>query len=344
MHSQVTLFKDAIKVKDDEREKFDQLLKRYEASRRTGAIEFFDVNDLCDIIDEYMVRERDKEAKDAISFALRLHPGNPELMVMDARMHIYHDDWETAKSIIEKVHGAYDAPDYRMVMGDLLLHECNVEQALRHYEIAVSLSGNEPELFGDIINNLTRANYLEIAEEWIERGLSINPDAPSILDSAAITYSLLGYKAKAIETCNRLIDQDPYNARAWGILGDICHDHNQYAEALEAYGYMKALQPDETFSDINIADCHFMMGHFQEARDFYEKVAASGHEEREYALNQLAVCELRLGNGDSYQRLFKLLRQRKEDKEGTRPVDEDSYHDDNTPGSANKKEDNNDNK
>lgn len=297
-----------------EDKEFEFLLQHFEHCLRTGKHQFFDVNDLCDIIEEYIVEERDEDAAAAIAYALRLHPSNPELMVFDARLHVYHEEWIDARRIIDAVHGSYDASDYRLVLGDVTLHEGNLSGAIRHYELAVGLAQELAPVYGDIIASLVRERYLDEAVRCAERALAVEPLSPEVLDSASIAYSLSGHLAKAIELCNKLIDIDAYNARSWAILGDIYHDHSLYEKALDAYSFVKVLSPGDSFTDLNVADCHFMLGNIDAARDLYESVlqhqlSAADHD---YALQQLAVCELRLGHDDAYQRVFRLMQKRGE--------------------------------
>ena len=295
-----------------EDKEFEFLLQQFEHGLRTGKHQFFDVNDLCDIIEEYIVEERDEDAATAIAYALRLHPSNPELMVFDARLHVYHEEWDLARRIINAVHGSYDASDYRLVLGDVALHEGNLSGAIRHYELAVHLAQDVAPVYGDIIASLVRERHLDEAVAFAERGLAVYPLSPEVLDSTSIAYSLSGHLSKAIELCNRLIDIDAYNARSWAILGDIYHDHSLFEKALEAYSFVKVLSPADSFTDLNVADCHFMLSNIDAARDLYESVLQHplSAADRDYALQQLAVCELRLGHDDAYQRVFRLMQQR----------------------------------
>lgn len=298
-----------------EDKEFEELLNRFEACRRSGRDEFFDVDDLCDIIDEYMVQNRDVEAVDAIRYALRLHPMNPEVLVLQARLYIYHEQWDEAEQALRRMHGAFDSSDYRVCLGDLCLHRDALDEALLHYERAVRLAYDLVPVYADIVGSLSRFRHDALAVVWAERALAAEPQAPEVLDSAAIAFSLAGHFDRAVRLAEQLVDADPYNARSWNIVGDICHDHGQYARALEAYSFALAIQPDDTSSSINIADCHFMLNHLDEARDLYALAARAGDDPDDYALHQLAVCELRLGNHDAYRQLLSRMAEHSDDPE-----------------------------
>lgn len=287
---------------------FDDLLNRYETMRGQGGRDYFDVDDFLDIIDWYMLEERDADAEDAISLALYFHPSNPELLLMKARLCLFRNDFQRAADIVATLSNACDYPDYFLVTSELLLHDSHPEEAILQLEKALLLTENDPEVYASAINLLCRYEQNEEAEKWMRRALRRWPDDPAVMDAAALCLSLLDRPEEAIAICNRLIDQDPYNARSWGVLGDIYHDAGDFTHALEAYGYVKAIQPDETFSDQNMADCHFAVGNYSAARDLYARVVEKGHEDPSYALGRLALCEANLGNNDEFVRLLHIIR------------------------------------
>ena len=58
---------------------FDDILKRYEAARSAGSSIYLEPDDLTDIAEYYMTREREQDADKVIRLALALHPDSVEL-------------------------------------------------------------------------------------------------------------------------------------------------------------------------------------------------------------------------------------------------------------------------
>jgi|GEM_PF-1538988 len=266
-------------------DEFQEILKRYEKAESSGKKAYFDADDMLDIIDWYMEEERDADADKAIRFARRLHPSNADIDLAEARLRIYQGDYDAAAQIVNSFEFD-DDPEVSLLTSDVLLHRANIcpdplyrepliELSEKAYERAIRLSDNDPGFFSSIISQHSREELFDKANAWIDRAFSLHPDHPAILDAAALCYALQGRAREAIGLCNKLIDLDPYNARSWGILGDIYHDFGDFTQALEAYDYVKVIRPDEMLSEQNMADCHFALGHYAEASQLYHSALAN---------------------------------------------------------------------
>lgn len=295
-------------------EEFQSLLANYEAAQAAGKNSYFDADDLLDIIDWYMEEERDADADNAIRYALHFHPTNIDLHLSEARLRIYQGNYDEAARIIDALPGVDDYPEVCLLTGDILLHNANncpdpqfrgplIDSTQQAYEQALRLADDAPSFYSSIINQHTREELYDYANQWIDRAFERHPDEPLIMDAAALCYSLQGRPREAIQICNRLIDIDPYNARSWGILGDIYHDFGDYTNALEAYDYVKAIRPDEILSEQNMADCYFAFGDYARARALYTAALEAygsalrlspAAQDSSYIAARLELCELHL--------------------------------------------------
>ena len=294
-------------------DEFQDILQRYEKSVSSGKKAYFDADDLLDIIDWYMEEERDADADKAISFARRLHPANTDICMAEARLRIYQGDYDAASNILRNIEFS-DDPEANLIASDILLHKANQcpEETYRNelialsekaYDYALRQSDNDPGFFSSIISQHSREELFDEANRWIERAFKLYPDHPAILDASALCYALQGRAREAIALANRLIDCDPYNARSWGIMGDILHDFGDFTQALDAYDYVKAIRPDEILSEQNMADCHFALGHYAEASRLYQSALANYSDsavapppavDTEFIKSKLKICQIRL--------------------------------------------------
>ena len=297
-------------MNDDE---LQELLESYEKTVSTGKFAYFDADDMLDIINWYMEEERDADAQHAIQFAKHLHPDNEEITLAEARLLIYQGNYDDASKIISNL-DFKDLPDANLLACDVLLHKaatCDDETlragiitvAEKGYERTVRQADNDPAFYSSIISQHSREGLFEEGKTWIDRALKLYPDNPAILDASALFLAIHGCGCEAIDLANRLIDNDPYNARSWGIMGDILHDFGDYTQALEAYDYVKALRPDERLSEQNMGDCHFALGHYAEALQLY-KSALDNYEngtfaplpplEMNFFKGKIDICKMRL--------------------------------------------------
>lgn len=295
---------------------FQDILQRYEKTVSSGKKAYFDADDMLDIIDWYMEEERDDDAEKAIRFARHLYPANTDICMAEARLRIYQGDYDAAAKIVTGFK-SNDEPELNLLASDILLHRANqctdpqfrdklISLSENAYEYALIQSDNDPGFFSSIISQHSREELFEQANHWIQRAFKSYPEHPAILDASALCYALQGRAREAIELANRLIDCDPYNARSWGILGDILHDFGDYTQALDAYDYVKAIRPDEILSEQNMADCHFALGHYAEASRLYKSALENYSKENlslppstdtDFIQSKLEICEIRLKKG-----------------------------------------------
>ena len=78
---------------------FQEVLRKYEEARRSGAPFYMDADDLTDIAEYYMVQEREEQADEAIRIATELHPESVDPQVFLARQQMFHDNLERAHEI-----------------------------------------------------------------------------------------------------------------------------------------------------------------------------------------------------------------------------------------------------
>ena len=291
----------------DENE-FEELKARFEAARKKRGYEYFDVDDLTDLIDWYIFDERDDDAAAAIEYALHLYPNNVDVHLLKARLCLCANDFDGASAIMQSISNTCDSPDYSLIMGELLLRDGQVDEAQMRYERAVIVSGDSPESYASAINAFSTYDQLPIAEQWMKRALQRWPEETAVIEASSLCCSLLGRHEDAIAYANKMVDSDPYSIRAWGLLGDVYHDAGNYDDALDAYGYLLAIRPDYTHIDQNIADCHYAHGEWAAARELYARALMQNHADVDYAIGRLALCEANLGNEEEFLRLAQKLR------------------------------------
>ena len=291
---------------------FQELLESYEKVVATGSNAYFDADDMLDIIDWYMEEERDADAYGAIRYAKHLHPNNDDIKLSEVRLRIYQGQYEIATSLITG-YETKNIPEANLLACDILLHNASkctdpalgdelVQAVEKGYEHALRQVDGDPGYYSSIISQHSREEMYELANGWISRALKLYPNYPAILDSAALCYALQGRSREAIDMANRLIDCDPYNARSWGILGDILHDFGDFTQSLEAYDYVKAIRPDERLSEQNMGDCHFALGHYDEAYHLYQSALAHYENsnifpppiEVDFIKSKVEICKIRL--------------------------------------------------
>ena len=109
-------------------EEFKKSLARYEEMLQGGQPVYLEADELTDIAEYYMVKNKMKQAMACIDYALSIHPDSVDPLIFLARQKMFDGDWSEAIRIRNKV----SDPKDREVMffdAEMLLRQGNVEKA-----------------------------------------------------------------------------------------------------------------------------------------------------------------------------------------------------------------------
>ncbi len=115
-------------------EEFKKSLARYEEMLQGGQPVYLEADELTDIAEYYMVKNKMKQAMACIDYALSIHPDSVDPLIFLARQKMFDGDWSEAIRIRNKV----SDPKDREVMffdAEMLLRQGNVEKAERLMEM-----------------------------------------------------------------------------------------------------------------------------------------------------------------------------------------------------------------
>ncbi|MDR2815875.1 MAG: tetratricopeptide repeat protein, partial [Proteiniphilum sp.] len=79
---------------EDNESDIDLLIEKYEHMRALGKKIYFDADEFAVLAEYYNTEGDSEEAEKLINEGLGMHPGNPELMLMRAKMLVYSEMYE----------------------------------------------------------------------------------------------------------------------------------------------------------------------------------------------------------------------------------------------------------
>ena len=82
-----------------ESEEFKETLARYEAALREGRPISMEAEELTDVAEYYMTKEREEDADRCIRTALEIHPDAIDPQIFVARRELFHDNIEKAREL-----------------------------------------------------------------------------------------------------------------------------------------------------------------------------------------------------------------------------------------------------
>jgi eukaryotic-like serine/threonine-protein kinase len=187
----------------------------------------------------YLYSGRTAQALDSLARALKLDPGNPEVLFYEAvayrNLNRASDEEKTYRSIIEQRPNFFRA----------------------YNELGWSL--------------YRQGHYAESATVFQEAA-QVAPRQALPLTNLGTMYLLLGRKQEAIAAFRSSLDRGP-SELAYLNLGNISFEQGEYRKALEFYQKAGELKPSEDGAWRNVADCFSVLGDHNKMLENYDKAA-----------------------------------------------------------------------
>lgn len=125
-------------------------------------------------------------------------------------------------------------------MANICQQQAQVQQALKHYELATKGLPQELQLFMAAADLALKVADHTRARHWLEHLAKAQPDASQIKEQLAGVYVALGLEQEALSILKSLLKQTPHNANALNLkgmvlcrLGDIDKGYKSFQKALK---------------------------------------------------------------------------------------------------------------
>lgn len=224
-----------------EEEEFKENLARYESMLQGGPSAYLDADELTDIAEYYLNRQRQQEADACIQYALQLHPGSTDPLIFIARQKMFAGDQEGAKAIRDSISDANDR-EVVFLNAELLLHETTgaeeaskyLEQQIGNYEDTALFIYDSAYIFIDY-------GFFEEALKWAQRYAGQKPDSKKCKYLFADAYGGLYETDIAKRYINQILDENPYAVKYWLLLADMQLQENRINEAIDSCDFALAI-------------------------------------------------------------------------------------------------------
>ena len=180
-----------------------------------------------------------QQAEDGFAKALQLDPGNPLILMFQARA--FRDL-------------------SRMPEEEAVYREINRERP--NYWLA----------YNDLGNVLYRQTRYQAAADAFGEAAAVAPRVALPLANQGTMYLLLNQDANAEDAFRRSLERAP-NEFAYSNLGSILFKQRSYQKAIDSYGKALDLNPKNFRTWRNLGDCYAMLGDSKRQMDSYGKAA-----------------------------------------------------------------------
>ncbi len=250
-----------------------QLVLHYEAAVALGRLDYFDVDEMEIIIEHYLFEGDIDNAKKALEYGFKLHPGDRYLQCQKAAILLHRGKLRDALKLLDAYRDV-DDPVHTFNRAEILYRLGQKSEALAEFRDLVDNSDESTDIPGlclDIIGTINRTLDYKNSLYFFEKGLAVEPNNLDLLEAKALTVECLNRTDEAIALYNRVLDMDPYRGRTWLLLASLQYDEQNYREALTAYDYALAIDPTDSLSLSQKAYCQYYLGDMQGAAESCKK-------------------------------------------------------------------------
>ncbi|MDR1356233.1 MAG: tetratricopeptide repeat protein [Tannerellaceae bacterium] len=282
------------------------LWQRYITNSQQGHEPYFDADEIDALLDDFEEKDDYTHYEPILKLGLRLHPDSYELKIRQCRLHVHNEEYEQALDLLECVAKFSDLD------ADMMRLECYC--ALDMYNKVVEymeklVRDKHPQtkdIFEFLAPVMSDFDMMTEAKSFIHWGLQLFPDDMVLKDELCYLYELDGDYEEAINTCNELIDVEPYSYDYWFTLGRLYSMTNDFDNAIDAFDF--ALTCDDSDENLKVlkAYCHFMNENYEKALEVYtELIDSEGDKDSAMHIKaMMAECYIKL---DDYDRAYMAL-------------------------------------
>lgn len=253
--------------------KFRSILKKYEQSIKSGLPPFMEAEDLTDIAQYYSYAQEWDKARDAVEYAISIHPGSVPPIIFKARMALIKDeDIEKAEQIAETVEDKTDL-DYYYIKAEILIVQKNIEDADKYLiDRMQNISEDEyNDFIIDVANLYEDYEQYDKEYEWLLR--SKNDKSTDYKELMARALFKTGKLEESKTLFNQLIDKNPYSGQYWKALSLVQSINGELSDSITSIEYAIAIDPKDADAIRGKAEGLFKLENYEEALDLFKRYA-----------------------------------------------------------------------
>ena len=308
---------------------FQESLSLYLKSKRDGDSCYMDSDDFISISDYFIEEGNIKEAENALTLALRIHPDSKHLMVAYAGVLLCDYQFEKAKETITDVteQDCYDvlylygqlscAVNHDYEKGDAFFRQwiTHIDSDYDDEEVGYSeeLISDDEDRY-DYCSKRRDArfriimSYLEFADEnskeryvknWMKDYIQRFDEIGRYTEdySLAKTCYELGYYDNLDELLTRILDVNPYYEQGWTMLGISQQYRGKFNEAIKSLQFALAINQDSSLANLTYAQCMLSTSNYEKALLYLQKSQLlTGDSSYDYYIGK---CYYKLGQIDN---------------------------------------------
>jgi len=156
-------------------------------------------------------------------------------------------------------------------LGNEVLREGRIEEAIRRYKTAIRLAPKQPVIYYNLGTVYAKQGRIRDAEMQFRQALRLWPEYPDAHANLAVVLAAQGKDDEAYEHYKAALKYDPRHANAHYNFATLLANRGQIQEAIKHYEIALRINPWFAPGHVNLADILASQGRKQEAIKHYLK-------------------------------------------------------------------------
>ena len=229
---------------------------------------YFDVEDLCSIIEIYLTDGEIAKAKQAIDYSLKLYPGNDELIYEVLLLLNDFELWNDLLTLSERF------KDMSEVWADghkvtALLHLGMEEDAFHFFKRLKSKYSDNKENLSIVYQAMGEAlhevDLFDASINVIDEAISLIGEDVDFYWLQLQSYLSLEVNEKVNQLALKIQKLNPLNAETWYRLGNVYKEIDETEKSIEAFEFAQSLGYKDSNNLINLIYAYEKNGNFNKA-------------------------------------------------------------------------------
>lgn len=248
------------------------LIKTFETQVKTHTLEFYQIEQLEEIVGHYMEQGKNKMALTACSIAIDQYPYSTNLMIEKAQILTNLEQYDKSLSMLEKAMALQpNDPEIYTMQGNIYLVQGFHEKAIKNYQEALPFSEYKADLYYQIGFAYQNAFKYNKAIDYYKQSIELDIIHENALYELAYCLDITGQLDHSISYYKKFIDQDPYSHYAWYNLGIVYNKLEKFDDAIKAYEYATLIEESFASAFFNMGNTFDSLEKFPQAIDAYKK-------------------------------------------------------------------------
>ena len=147
------------------------------------------------------------------------------------------------------------------------------KKAMEELQSVLTNMGDEEAMLEDFLEISLYHGQFDLAMPVLEKALDTGAEVSVILEKYIEKAEEGGLIDALLPMIQRIIDQDPYSAEAWYVMGSGHMAQGDHEQALKALDF--AVTINENFADawVTFLECTYELGHYQDFINTYKELA-----------------------------------------------------------------------